>query len=141
MLGKYRDGVVPAAGQTALDEAGRGAVARYAAALDALDIKGAAEAAWDLVSTANLYIQQTAPWSLAKQGREAELDAALAALAGCLYRLAVLGSPFIPGKAQALWEALGQAGNCAAADWGALESPDLAGAPTAKPENLFPRPA
>jgi methionyl-tRNA synthetase len=141
MLGKYRDGVVPAAGPTTLDEAGRGAVARYAAALDALDLKGAAEAAWDLVSTANLYIQQTAPWSLARQGRDAELDGALAALAGCLYRLAVLSSPFMPGKAQALWEALGQAGDCAAADWATLESPSLTGARTAKPENLFPRPA
>jgi len=141
MLAKYRDGVVPPAGPTALDEAGQGAVARYAAALDALDIKGAAEAAWELVSTANLYIQQTAPWALAKQGRESELDTALAALAGCLYRLAVLGSPFMPGKAQALWEALGQAGTCASADWTALNSPRLAGARTAKPENLFPRPA
>lgn len=141
MLAKYRNGVVPEATPTALDEAGRGAVARYAAALDALDIKGAAEAAWDLVATANLYIQQTAPWSLAKEGRENELDAALAALAGCLYRLAVLGSPFMPGKSQALWEALGQAGNCATANWTALHSPHLAGSRTVKPENLFPRPA
>ena len=140
MLAKYRDGVVPAAPATALDEAGRGAVARYATALDALELKGAAEAAWELVSTANLYIQQTAPWSLAKQGLEAELDASLAALAGCLYRLAVLVSPFMPGKAQVLWEALGQAGNCAAADWASLEAPALTGARTAKPENLFPRP-
>ena len=43
---------------------------------------------------------RSAPWALAKAGREAELDAALAALARALYRLAVLASPFIPGKAQ-----------------------------------------
>ncbi len=29
---------------------------------------------WELVATANLYIQQVAPWTLAKEGREAELD-------------------------------------------------------------------
>ena len=141
MLAKYRDGVVPAAPPASLDDAGRATVVRYGAALDALDIRGAAEAAWELVSTANLYIQQTAPWSLAKQGRDPELDAALAALAGCLYRLAVLVSPFMPGKAQALWGALGQPGEAAVAAWAGLESPAVAGARTTKPENLFPRPA
>jgi len=132
---------VPAADPTTLDEAGRAAVARYAAALDALDLKGAAEAAWDLVSTANLYIQQTAPWALAKAGQESELDAALGALATCLYRLAVLTSPFMPGKAEALWRALGQSGTAAASQWQMLDFPTLAGAKTTKPENLFPRPA
>jgi methionyl-tRNA synthetase len=141
MLTKYRDGLVPAADPTTLDEAGRAAVARYAAALDALDLKGAAEAAWDLVSTANLYIQQTAPWALAKAGQESELDAALGALATCLYRLAVLTSPFMPGKAEALWRALGQSGTAAASQWQMLDFPTLAGAKTTKPENLFPRPA
>jgi len=38
-------------------------------------------AAWELVATANLFIQQAAPWSLAKQGKETELDACLASLA------------------------------------------------------------
>ena len=68
--------------------------------MDALDLRSGAEAAWSLVSAANLFVQQTAPWSLAKLQREAELDDALAALARALARLAVLASPFIPVKAQ-----------------------------------------
>ena len=32
------------------------------------DLRGGAEAAWELVATANLYIQQVAPWKLAKEG-------------------------------------------------------------------------
>jgi methionyl-tRNA synthetase len=93
------------------------------------------------VATANLYIQQTAPWALAREGREAELDGALAALAACLHRHAVLASPFMPGKAQDLWAALGQPGEAAAAAWAGLDRPAVAGARTTKPDNLFPRPA
>jgi methionyl-tRNA synthetase len=141
MLAKYRDGAVPPGGATSLDDAGREAAGRYAAALDALDIRSAAEAAWDLVSSANLFIQQNAPWSLAKQERAAELDLVLAALATCLYRLAVLVYPFMPGKAAALWAAIGQSGEPNAAAWASLDTPPTAGARTSKPENLFPRPA
>ncbi len=142
MLAKYRDGIVPAGTvEGTLAAAGRTALAGYAAALDALDLRGAADAAWQLVSAANLYIQQTAPWTLAKEGRDADLDAALSQLAGCMYQLAVMAGPFMPGKADLLWQALGQTGSTADARWDALESPAISGARTHKPEGLFPRPA
>ena len=141
MIAKYRQGVVPEAGETStLDAAGTAAVEAYARAMDANDLRGGAETAWELVATANLYIQQTAPWTLAKEGREAELDTVLAALARALYRLAVLVSPYAPGKAQALWEALGQPAQAAAARWSTLAHPPTAGATTAKPDTLFPKP-
>ncbi len=142
MIAKYREGVVPRAVERAsLDDAGKETVQRYAQAMNALDLRGGAEAAWDLVATANLYIQQTAPWKLAKEGRHAELDASLAALARALYRLAVLASPYIPGKAQAIWESLGLAGDAAKAVWDSLEEPPVSGASTHKPETMFPKPA
>jgi methionyl-tRNA synthetase len=142
MISKYREGVVPQAeDRTTLDDAGAESVRRYGDAMDALDLRGGAEAAWDLVATANLYIQQTAPWKLAKEGREAELDASLAALARALYLLAVLTSPFVPAKAQALWEALGMSAEAAMAGWDSLAAPPLAGVSTRKPETLFPKPA
>ena len=76
MVAKYRDGVVPAGhGHHARPGRARNAIAAYARAMDALDLRGGAEAAWELVRTANLYIQQAAPWALAKAGKEAELDA------------------------------------------------------------------
>jgi methionyl-tRNA synthetase len=142
MLGKYRDGVVPQASPTGtLDGAGLEAVEAYAAAMDALDLRGGAEAAWKLVATANLFIQQAAPWSLAKQGRDTELDAVLGALARALYRLAVLVAPFTPGKAQALWESLGMAGEVARARWDTLAAPPVEGVGTRKPDILFPKPS
>ena len=110
MLARYREWSrppEPAPETTPLDRSGREAVAAYAGRWTPLDLRGGAEAAWDVVSTANLYIQQMAPWALAKAGREAELDLVLRALARALYRLAVLTAPFIPGKARALWQSLG----------------------------------
>ena len=142
MIAKYREGVVPMAGPPAtLDRAAVAATEAYAQAMEALDLRGGAEAAWGLVATANLYIQQTAPWKLAKEGREDELDAALGALARALYRLAVLASPFVPGKAQVLWEALGLPGEAAHAAWGSLAAPPVAGVTVSRPEVLFPKPS
>ena len=142
MLAKYREGLVPsAAEETPLDRAGLEAVAAYARSMDALDLRGGAEAAWGLVATANLYIQQVAPWALAKAGRDAELETALAALARALYRLAVLASPFIPGKAQVLWHSLGLPAAELDSAWPGLAQPPVAGRATTKPEVLFPKPA
>jgi methionyl-tRNA synthetase len=141
MVAKYRHGVIPEVGaMTTLDSAGLDAIRRYAAAMDRLDLRGGGEAAWELVATANLYIQQTAPWALAKAGREDELDVALAALARALYRLAVLASPFMPGKVCSLWQFLGVPGGPDHEAWNALESPPVAGVTTRQPEPLFPKP-
>ena len=141
MLEKYREGVVPSADETTLDRAGREAVQSYVRAMDAHDLRSGAEAAWALVATANLYIQQVAPWKLAKEGREAELDTALAALARALYRLAVLTQPFIPGKAASIWQSLGAAGGPGDAEWAALDAPPVSGLVSRRPEVLFPKPA
>jgi methionyl-tRNA synthetase len=108
--------------------------------MDALDLRGGAEAAWELVADANLYIQQAAPWALAKAGKDAELDAVLGALGRALYRLAVLSSPFIPGKAQVLWRSLGLSGVALERAWSSLDRPPSAGLATNKPEVLFPKP-
>jgi methionyl-tRNA synthetase len=142
MLAKYREGVVPSAGDaTTLDRAGRDAVQAYALAMDEYDLRGGAEAVWTMVGTANLYIQQVAPWKLAKEGREAELDVALAALARALYRLAVLSAPFIPGKAASIRGSLGLPGSPADDLWDSLATPPVAGLATRRPETLFPKPA
>jgi methionyl-tRNA synthetase len=141
MIGKYREGVVPGVqGDASLDTAGLEAVEAYQRAMDAYDLRGGAEAAWELVATANLYIQQVAPWKLAKEGRDAELDVALAALARALYRLAVLAEPFIPAKAASIREALGVP-EAKGAAWDTLATPPVGAAVTSRPEVLFPKPS
>jgi methionyl-tRNA synthetase len=142
MIAKYREGVVPTAqDDTALDQAGRDAIQAYVSTMDAYDLRGGAEAAWDLVATANHYIQQVAPWKLVKEGRDAELDVALAALARALYRLAVLAGPFIPGKAASIWDSLGAPGQPTDAAWNSIAAPPVGGLRTHRPETLFPKPA
>jgi methionyl-tRNA synthetase len=142
MLMKYRDGVVPDSGSaTTLDQSGATALNAYVRAMDALDLRAGAEAAWSLVSAANLFVQQTAPWALAKAGKETELDATLGALARALARLSLMTSPFIPGKAQALWEMLGLDGSVEDAGWSRAEQPGVAGRTVSRAEVLFPKPA
>jgi methionyl-tRNA synthetase len=142
MIAKYRDGLVPSSSAaTPLDQAGLDSLRRYALAMDALDLRAGAESAWSLVSAANLFVQQTAPWALAKAKQNAELDQTLAALARAIARLAVLVSPFIPGKAQLLWEMMGLEGRVDAASWSAAEQPDVAGRQIRRAEVLFPKPA
>jgi methionyl-tRNA synthetase len=142
MIAKYRNGAVPSSSAwTPLDQSGQDSLRRYVQAMDARDLRAGAEAAWELVSAANLFVQQTAPWALAKSQQEAELDRTLAALARALGRLAIMVSPFIPGKAQLLWEMLGMEGNIAAASWAAAEQPEALGLQIQRAEVLFPKPA
>ena len=142
MIEKYRAGVSPAGAPTELD---RLALERhlpdYVAAMDRFDLRGGAEAFGALVSAADGFIAQTAPWALAKADRAADLDSVLAALARTLFRLAVMASPFIPGKSQEVWVALGLAGNPAPGDFEKLDSAPMAGRTVRRPAILFPKPA
>ena len=89
---------------------------------------------------ANEYAQQKQPWSLAKRPEaRAELDGVLASLVRQLARLAVLVSPFMPSKAQELWEAVGGPGSVSAQRLEGLLSLDPTGWRVTKGPALFPR--
>lgn len=141
MLVKYREGTVPAAAaDTDLDRSGSDAVNRYAAAMDGIDLRGAAEQVELTVRAGDAFIAATAPWALAKAGNEAELDRVLAALVRHLTRIAVMAFPIMPGKAAELWRALGRDGEPAGASaWSAAADPEVDGMRVFKPENLFPK--
>ncbi|MEP7325153.1 MAG: methionine--tRNA ligase [Gemmatimonadota bacterium] len=141
MLVKYRDGRVPEAGEpTTLDQAGAQVVKAYQEAMDRLELKSGAEAAWTLVTTANQFIVQNAPWTLAKAGETQKLDAVLGALARCLERLAILAWPFIPGKSADLWASMGASTPLEKDAWNRVQHPAPEGQVVSKPENLFPKP-
>jgi methionyl-tRNA synthetase len=109
--------------------------------MEALDLRGGVEATWVLVSAANLFVQQSAPWALAKAGKHDELDSALAALARTLARLAAMVSPFTPGKAQTIWTMLGLEGDVGSQQWSEVAQPKVSGRTVRPPEVLFPKPA
>jgi methionyl-tRNA synthetase len=144
MIEKYCEGIVPsgAFGPTDRDD-----MADYARAMSALDgsrgflIHDALDAIAATVARANSAIQESKPWVLAKDaGQRAELERVLAALARQLARQAVYLSPFIPGKAQELWEALGGPGDVREIQFVDTVALDCTGWHVAKGEGLFPRP-
>lgn len=144
MLEKYCDGVVPAGSRGPIDDAD---LADYAEARRALDgsrgypIHEALEAIVRTVGRANQAIQDTKPWVLAKDpAQRPELERVLASLTRQLARQAVYLAPFMPGKAEALWTALGGPGTAAGTTLAAAEALDCTGWRVTKGEGLFPRP-
>jgi methionyl-tRNA synthetase len=110
MLGRYCDGRVAA---VALDEQLSGDFAGLAARVDGLldlaELSSALEAIWQLVRRLNRYVEEHAPWQLARDGdRSAELTRVLASLAEGLRVVTVLLNPYMPAKTAVLLEALGR---------------------------------
>jgi methionyl-tRNA synthetase len=110
MIVRYTDGSVPPrTSHPALDAASERAWQRYVAAMDAhLLHQGAAEA-MQLVSDANGFIEAQAPWTLAKTGAVDQLAQTLSSLADAVAAITVMLAPFLPGKADVVWHALGNA--------------------------------
>jgi len=136
MIGKYRGGVVPAPPASRVAASPLGTEAEAAAVevrtkLEDMDLSGALEAAWSLVRRLNRYVEEQAPWKLAKEakaegpsGQEAAeaLDGALYDLAEGLRLLSVLLYPFMPRTALTMRERLGlgaQGGGVELVDLGA----------------------
>ncbi len=138
MLNKYRDGVVPAVSQELASDADAAAM-EAAARLAANDLQDALGSIWTLVNRANLYVEQTKPFSLAKDPTQAaRLDEVLYNLVESCRVLAVLLWPFIPGTAEKIFAQLnlaGTPGDWTLAAWGGLQPGHKVGAPIP----LFPR--
>src|SRR4051812_22291439 len=138
MLNRYRGGKVPPR-STELAGDAKGIVSRVAEHFQAFELQGALETIWKLVGRGNLYVEQTAPFKIAKDPAQAgRLDEVLYNLAEVCRILAVLLHPFIPGTAEKIYSQLGLGKvrlDLSAAAWGALEPGHSIGA--AQP--LFPR--
>ena len=145
MIEKYNDGVIPPAGETQVDRLDLADLAEAAAAMDGsrgyLLHEGLASI-WKTVARANEHVQLMQPWALAKspETRGALLDV-LGTLGRSLARQAIAVAPFMPGKAQKLWEALGAPGEVSQRLWPTLSLVDAAGWRVTKGEALFPREA
>lgn len=110
---------------------------RVATAMEAINLQGALVETWQFIAAINKFLDERAPWSLAKQGRREELGAVLyAALEACRL-VSVWISPLMPNVAAEMARQLGLPGpqiwNDAA--WGGLR----AGEAVAVPAPIFPR--
>lgn len=145
MIEKYHGGVVThKEGTEAVDKEFialvNGTVAGYSDAMDHMELNQAIKDVWNLIGRANKYIDETAPWILAKDPAQAErLQAVMYNLAEALRIIAILIAPFVPVTAPKIYEQLGlgkpESFFMADAVWGKLAT----GTKVQKGEPLFPR--
>lgn len=76
--------------------------------MNRVEFSRALEAIWRFISRMNKYIDETAPWILIKEEeKKARLATVMNNLIDGLYKVAVMIAPYMPNKAQSIWEQLG----------------------------------
>jgi methionyl-tRNA synthetase len=138
MLRRYRNGVVPKRS----DELASETTERVRQTLTLLrhhELQSALKCVWAIINRANQYVDQTAPFKLAKDPAQSDrLDEILYNLVETCRLLAVLLWPFIPDTADKINGQLGLEGTpsrLAVAQWGGLSAGHQVGMPAV----LFPR--
>jgi len=95
------------------------------------------EAIWEIVADANRYVDEQAPWALAKTDR-ARMATALYVLAEIIRQIGILVQPVVPAAAARLLDQLAIPEN--ARDFAALAGAPLkAAVALPKPQGIFPR--
>ncbi|MCG3176250.1 MAG: Methionine--tRNA ligase [Candidatus Omnitrophica bacterium] len=111
MCEKYFGGEVPAfevsAKAAELKDLVDGLSGRVERAMERLAFHEALQAIWEPIGRANKYIEESAPWTLAKEGRTAELKTVIGALHEVLSATAKMLYPFMPATAEAVASQLG----------------------------------
>jgi len=139
---KYFKGEVP----VPMEKAGELEGLAYAVArdmeglMDQQAFNRALERLWDLVKGVNKYIDTKAPWTLAKEKHQEALATVIYNILEGLRVIALLASPFMPEKAQEMWDQLGIEAKVEEASidelrWGGLKP----GTRVKKGRPLFPR--
>jgi methionyl-tRNA synthetase len=139
MVHRYRDGVPPVVAlDPQLHEEFAGLAREVQGMLDRAELTGALDAIWQRVRRLNRYVEERAPWQLAKDdARAEELDRVLATLVVGLRVLGVLLYPYIPSSADKLLGALGcKERSLECARW---DSTQALGQPIDTLESLFPK--
>lgn len=142
MVRRYRQGKLPqpCPPDAKLHPAAKTAAEAWEAAVEQLDFRGGLEAIWEFLGVANRYVDQEAPWSLAKTGDEAGLDRVLYSAVEAIRIAACLISPVMPHSAEEIERQLGLDGWwrewTQAREWGLVP----AGQEIGTPRPLFPRP-
>ena len=113
---------------------------RYEAEMERFQFQNALEQIFKTIQRANKYIDENAPWTLAKdQGNRARLAAVMYNLLETVRICAVLLTPFIPDSAEKIFDQIGACPCCRTWEkanvWGSLR-PDVT---VHKGEALFPR--
>ena len=148
MSAKYFDGATPALAEGWAEKGGvlkgvaEGIYERYASRMGVFDYAGAKDVVMELVHAANHFIEDSAPWAVAKDPERAgELADIISSLLESIRICAHLLAPFMPETSAEVLrrmslEAEASTDDLAAAcAWGGLAG----GVPVTKGEALFPR--
>jgi len=147
MVGKFQDGVLLAPqGESEIDKSLKAdaaeTVAFFAENMNKMELSLSIKKVWAFISRANKYIDETAPWALAKdESKKQELANVMYNLAESLRHISVLISPFMPVTAERIWQQLNLPGKFADVQlddikaWGGIAGGHKVGTP----EQLFPR--
>jgi len=147
MVVKYLDGVIPApsdlqAVDKGLQEVSAKVLPQLAKQMDDLAFNKALDSIWEIVNAGNKYIDETAPWALAKTEKDQpRLGTVLYHALEALRIIALLIAAFMPTTAERMWSQLGMEQDLwkhniqENGKWGGLKP----GRKIAKPLPLFPR--
>lgn len=146
MISKYFDGKVPPAGvEQPVDSELRETASAISLKIDedlaALAFTKYLQDVWTVVTRANRYVEENAPWTLAKKKDLARLGSVLYNLSESLRLIGLYLYPVMPSTSQKIWNALGvnkQVGVCSMQEeqqWGKL----AVGSVIQPGAQLFPR--
>ena len=145
MVEKYFGGTLPAERENSDADCDLKTMAstlrdRYEAEMERFQFQNALEQIFKTIQRANKYIDENAPWTLAKdQGNRARLATVMYNLLETVRICAVLLTPFIPDSAEKIFDQIGACPCCRTWEkanvWGSLR-PDVT---VHKGEALFPR--
>ena len=113
MINKYFEGKVPSftSGVTPFDKDLEDTIAKgivgYTQELDDMKITNGFNYAMDILSRANKYIEENAPWALSKEGKVKELESVMSHLAYSIYVASILLSPALVNKSKQALDQLG----------------------------------
>ncbi len=147
MIDKYFGGEVPAfeRGATAFDadleQLAAATVGKVEEAMDNMEFSVALSAIWAFVGRTNKYIDETQPWTLAKdEANRPALASVMGHLAESLRIVSILIQPFLTQTPRKIWAQLGIAeGEQTAWDSVRTFGGSLAGTKLSKGEPIFPR--
>ena len=145
MVEKYFGGTLPEEREAAeldneLIELAKASREKYEQQMDKLQLHLALEEVFKLIQRANKYIDETAPWQLAKdESKKARLASVLYNLLECLRISLIMLKPFIPESCEKAFAQIGADEQCASWDSSAVFGTLPANVTVHKGETLFPR--
>lgn len=147
MINKYFDGTIPvyegSKGEFEIQllQVNEETVNKYEEAMEKMEFSVALTALWQLVSRTNKYIDETAPWALAKdEEKKDELASVMVHLAESLRRVAILLQPFLTKTPKDIFKQLSIV-ESSLQSWESLEKFGLIpeGTKVEKGDPIFPR--